>query len=272
MSVTAKALWYIESHLSTELSLDGIAEAAGVSRFHLSRAFAASTGMTLSTYLRARRLSEAAKALAAGAPDIFAVALDFGYGSHEAPTRTFRQHFDVTPEQLRTQAHTNHIQLEEPKRMNPTVPSDLAAPRFVTSPELLLFGISRRCAAVGDPGIPAQWNSFAPHIGHIDGQLGHVTYGVCYNSGEAGEYDYLCGVAVKQFPSHPAEFTRLRVPEQRYAVFNHSGHVSTIAATFRAIWETAGLDPVSAPLFERYGESFDGRTGLGGLEIWIPVK
>ena len=58
MSVTAKAVWYIESHLDSELSLESIAEASGVSRFHLSRAFATSTGTSLAGYMRGRRLSE----------------------------------------------------------------------------------------------------------------------------------------------------------------------------------------------------------------------
>ena len=89
VSVTPKALWYIESHLSSEISLEAVAEAAGVSRFHLSRTFAASTGSSLAGYSRARRLSEAAKALVKGTPDILSVALDAGYSSHEAFTRAF---------------------------------------------------------------------------------------------------------------------------------------------------------------------------------------
>src|SRR5581483_10299997 len=101
VSVTAKALWYIESHLSGDLSLDAIADVVGVSRFHVSRAFGVSMGMSLASYVRRRRLSEAAGALAGGAPDILAVALDSGYGSHEAFTRAFRQQFGITPEQLR---------------------------------------------------------------------------------------------------------------------------------------------------------------------------
>jgi AraC family transcriptional regulator len=276
VSVTAKAIWYIESHLSTDLSLDAIAESAGVSRFHLSRAFAAATGMPISTYLRARRLSEAAKTLAAGAPDILAVALDVGYGSHEAFTRAFRDRFGLTPEQLRSQAHAQNITLEEPKRMNPTANSVLTPPRTEQAGELLIFGLSQPCKAVGDASIPALWNRFTPYIGNIEGQIGHVTYGVCYNSDDAGDYDYLCGVAVTRFPAGPADFTRLRIPPQTYAVFEHRDHISTIAGTFKAIWETglssAGLHAISAPLLERYDENFDGRTGLGGLEIWIPVK
>jgi AraC family transcriptional regulator len=77
-----------------------------VSRFHLSRAFAMTTGQSLSGYIRARRLSEAAKAIAAGVPNLLDVALEAGYGSHEAFTRAFRQYFGITPDELRAQVST----------------------------------------------------------------------------------------------------------------------------------------------------------------------
>ncbi len=75
-----KALWFIESHFADEISLDDIARVSCVSRFHLARAFGIATGMPVIGYLRVRRLTEAAKALANGAPDILAVALSVGYG------------------------------------------------------------------------------------------------------------------------------------------------------------------------------------------------
>ena len=53
-------------------------------------------------YARARRLTEAARVLAKGAPDILNVALEADYGSHEAFTRAFRDHFGMTPEAVRT--------------------------------------------------------------------------------------------------------------------------------------------------------------------------
>ena len=68
-----KALWFIESHLAEALSLDEVAGIAGVSRFHLVRAFAAATGLPVMRYVRARRLTEAARALAGGAPDILSL-------------------------------------------------------------------------------------------------------------------------------------------------------------------------------------------------------
>jgi AraC family transcriptional regulator len=106
MSIVAKALWYIENRYGQPgLSLDEVAAACQVSRFHLTRAFGMATGLSLMRYLRARRMTEAAQALAAGAPDILAVALDAGYGSHEAFTRAFREQFGCTPEAVRAQGH-----------------------------------------------------------------------------------------------------------------------------------------------------------------------
>src|SRR5947208_9066811 len=101
MNPAQKALWFIESHLADPLTLDEVAAIAGVSRFHLVRAFAAATGFSVMRYVRARRLSEAARALADGAPDILGVALDADYGAHEAFTRALREHFGVTHQLVR---------------------------------------------------------------------------------------------------------------------------------------------------------------------------
>src|SRR6202034_2548984 len=108
-----KALWYIESHLAEALTLDEIAGVAAISRFHLVRSFAAATGLPVMRYVRARRLTEAARALAGGAPDILNLALEADYGSHEAFTRAFRDHFGVTPEAGRA-SRLDTIKLQGP--------------------------------------------------------------------------------------------------------------------------------------------------------------
>src|ERR1700722_17711908 len=108
MNPAQKALWFIESHLADELTLDEIAAIGGISRFHMVRAFAAATGLSVMRYERVRRLSEAARALASGAPDILSRALEADYGSHEAFTRAFRDHFGVTPEAVRASARLDN--------------------------------------------------------------------------------------------------------------------------------------------------------------------
>ena len=68
---------------------------------------------------------------------------------------------------------------------------------------------------------------------------------------------------------------RLRIPPQTYAVFLHTDHISNIGATCSVIWNQglpdSGYKAADSPWFEHYSEEFDGRTGLGGLEIWIPI-
>ena len=134
MDPVAKALWFIEGNFARPIELDDIASAAGVSRFHLTRAFGQSLGRSVMRYLRGRRLSEAARLLAAGAPDILNVALDAGYGSHEAFTRAFRDEFGLTPERYRAAPGKTDTSLTEAFLMDDQIPIQLAEPRIVDSP------------------------------------------------------------------------------------------------------------------------------------------
>jgi AraC family transcriptional regulator len=106
--------------------------------------------------------------------------------------------------------------------------------------------------------------------------VGKVAYGAVYDVDENNHFDYLCGVEVPAFPAHPAEFTRLEVPAQTYAVFEHRDHISSIQHTWTRACEQglqeAGCRPADGPILERYGEQFDGRTGLGGVELWVPIE
>jgi AraC family transcriptional regulator len=276
MNPVQKALWFVESHSRELTSLEDIASACHVSPFHITRAFAATMGLSLMRYVRARRLSEAARRLAGGASDILSVALDSGYGSHEAFTRAFREQFALTPEQVRARGNLNEIQITEPITMNTTAIPELAPPRFETRKPTVLVGLAERynCQAAG--GIPDQWQRFSPHLKTIPNQIGDAAYGASYHFDAEGNFDYLCGVEVQDTAVVPNGLTRLPLAAQRYAVFRHSGHVAGVRATCEAIWSnwfpSSGCEPVEAPMLERYGPEFNPVTGMGGLEIWIPVK
>ena len=275
MNAIEKSLWFIESHFAGEITLDEIARAGGVSRFHLTRAFDAATGRSIMRYVRGRRLTEAAKALSNGAPDILSVALDAGYGSHEAFTHAFRDQFGVTPEAIRAQGHLKRIDLVEPIKMDQTLLIKLEPPRFVEGKRLLIAGIGERYSCETSAAIPSQWQRFLPHLGQIPGQLGGTAYGVRCNSDDLGNFDYVCGVEVMDFSRLPADWSRVRIPQQRYAVFSQHGHISTIRSAWNSIWNKwlpeSLYEVADAPDFERYSENFDSATGLGGFEIWIPI-
>jgi AraC family transcriptional regulator len=276
MNPAQKALWFIESHLADALTLDDIAGVAGISRFHMVRAFAAATGFSVMRYVRARRLTEAARALAGGAPDILSVALEADYGSHEAFTRAFRDHFGVTPEAVRAATCLDHLKLQEPILMDSTMTDNLQPPRFATGKALLVAGLGERISYDNGAGIPGLWHRFHQSVANIPGRVGKVAYGVCCNGDDAGNFDYIAGVEVTDFSDLPREFSRVRIPEQKYAVFIHQDHISAIRRTINTIWNrwlpASGLKAADAPSFERYDEKFDPPTGNGGLEIWVPVR
>ena len=276
MNPAQKALWYVESHLADALSLDDIAAIGGVSRFHMVRSFAAATGFSVMRYVRARRLTEAARALAGGAPDILTLAMEADYGSHEAFTRAFRDHFGVTPELVRASTCLDKLKLQEPIVMDSTALDKLQAPRFETGRPFLVAGIGERYSCESSAAIPGQWQRFHQSVDHIPGRIGKVAYGVCCNADDAGNFDYIAGVEVSDFSDLPREFTGIRIPAQKYAVFSHRDHISGIRRTVNTIWNhwlpSSGLKAADAPNFERYDETFDSSTGNGGLEIWIPVR
>jgi AraC family transcriptional regulator len=131
----------MEGRFGGEVSLDELSQAAGISRYHFAHVFAAATGQSTMRYMRGRRLSEAARVLANGGPDILTVALDFGYGSREAFTRAFRDQFGLTPESVRRQRHLDNVNLVEAIKMDDGLITTLAPPRFEQRGLLLIAGL-----------------------------------------------------------------------------------------------------------------------------------
>jgi AraC family transcriptional regulator len=236
MNPVGKAIWFIESHFANDLTLDEIASIAGVSRYYMTRAFGDTTGLSIMRYVRGRRLSEAARLLANGAPNILALAIDSGYSSHEAFTRAFREQFGFTPEAIRKQENLNHIQLTEPLKMEEEPRTYISPPRFETGHVLLIAGIALRYTCETNAGIPAQWQQFLPLIPAIAGQTGRAAFGVRLNGDDEGNFDYLCGVEVEGFSRLSSGLNRLRIAPQKYAVFSHREHVSMIRSTWSTIW------------------------------------
>ncbi|EQA46402.1 GyrI-like small molecule binding domain protein [Leptospira broomii serovar Hurstbridge str. 5399] len=276
MDFVQKALWFVESHKRDTISLEEIADVCGVSPFHLTRTFAATMGVSLMRYVRARRLSEAARQLALGNTDILSLALEVGYGSHEAFTRAFRDQFALTPEQIRAQGHLNNITLVEPITMNAVPITNMDSPRFETLKPRIFAGLVERYDCQSPGGIPDQWQRFAPYLGNIPGQVGDAAYGINFNFDKDGNFEHMSGVEVNDLSNIPKGLNTLRIPAQRYAVFIHKDHIAGIRASFVAIWNKllpeSGVKAVEGPNFERYGLEFNPKTGLGGLEIWIPIE
>ncbi len=83
-----------------DISLQDLADLAGLSRFHLTRLFQRRFGLAPSTYLRLLRLERAKRLLAAGdAPA--GVAASFGFSDQAHLTRRFKAAYGMTPGRYR---------------------------------------------------------------------------------------------------------------------------------------------------------------------------
>jgi len=94
------ALSYIESRLDGEIDCARAAELAQSDEYHFQRAFSMLTGITLTDYIRMRRLTLAATELKRGAK-VIDVALMYGYSSPESFARAFSRFHGVPPSEAR---------------------------------------------------------------------------------------------------------------------------------------------------------------------------
>jgi AraC-like DNA-binding protein len=86
-----------------------LAGIASLSPFHLCRVFRQMTGTSVYDYVLRERLAQALDAIAEGANDLTAVALDAGFASHSHFTARFRAFFGCTPAAFRQTARAGRL-------------------------------------------------------------------------------------------------------------------------------------------------------------------
>ncbi|SES02483.1 AraC family transcriptional regulator [Gracilibacillus ureilyticus] len=95
------AVDYIEENMLGEINYKEVARIACCSVYHFQRMFSFITEVSLSEYIRRRRLSLAAMDLQNSDVKVIDLALKYGYDSPEAFTRAFQQLHGITPTSAR---------------------------------------------------------------------------------------------------------------------------------------------------------------------------
>jgi AraC family transcriptional regulator len=154
-------------------------------------------------------------------------------------------------------------------------------PRFENKKAMIMTGTRVHYTSETMNDIPAQWERFAKHIGKVPNEVGRAAYGVGFNFEKTPfGFDYMTAVEISTDGHLPGDFVTAEIPTQRYAIFRHEGHVSTIRDTIDAIWNKwlpnsgykALVGQAEKPyMIERYGEGFDSQKGMGDIELWIPL-
>lgn len=274
----------IEAELEGPLNVDRLASRAGYSRWHFQRLFAAATGTTPAGYIRARRLSEAARSLRSGQTGILPMALTYGFESQASFTRAFRQHFGLTPGAFRKSPCP--LPLQEPLSLLPAGGNmSILSPEIIYEPARTVAGLITRFISAMSPQsnnletIPALWERFLPHCQNLPLAEPGLSLGVitCAEaSGESGELIYLAGVPVCADSPLPAELTVKQLPGGLYARFTHSGTLSEIGETMRRIYvewlPDSGYLLDERPELEFYDQRFRPDLGQTLFDVLIPIR
>jgi len=103
-----RSIEYIHANLAGATRLKDIAGAAGMSMFHLSRTFRASTGVTLHRYLTRARVERVKALLLDSDQSLAAIADATGFSDQSHMSKAFRLYAGTTPRLFRHTGRPQH--------------------------------------------------------------------------------------------------------------------------------------------------------------------
>ncbi|MFP7298745.1 GyrI-like domain-containing protein [Neobacillus niacini] len=278
-----KLMDYIEAHLTEEISGKEIARIVGMSDYHFKRMFSYMAGMSLSEYIKNRRLSTANVELINGAK-VTDLAYRYGYQSIEGFSRAFREWSGFLPSEVAK----NKIQKSFPKfTFYIDIKGGISMEFKIEKKEKFnIVGVSKR--------VPIQFEGVNNAIAELAQSITeqqrnemhqladlypHQVLNVSYNfdDGYLEEKGYLTHVigfaTTKENPFDDLE--QISIDESEWAIFPNQGPFpATLQETYAKIY-SEWLPSSEYEVRDLPGISFTKFNGpLDNVysEIWMPVK
>ena len=269
-----KTIDYIETVLDGEIDEKKITYLSGYSYPMFSRLFSMLTEMTLSEYIRNRRLTEAAVLLRDTNEKIIDIAIKSGYESSDSFGTAFKSFHGFTPSEVRNGKPfklVSRIQLalsvKGGRSMNITIQKKKA------------FGV----AGINEQGIDSSlcsdvWKNLYSKYSHEElAALGEgQSIGVCHDVENPNIINYMAGYIVADInKAKEMGFDVLEIEENEYAVVELNGSVpECIHEGWKYVMEVFfpeyGYVHSGDPDFEYYYEG-DMHNQDYKMELWIPI-
>jgi AraC family transcriptional regulator len=289
--ILGRTVQWIEAQLDRSLTLEQIAQQAGLSPYHFSRLFTARMGRSVMSHVRGRRLLRAARHLTEH-PGLALVelAFDAGFESQEAFTRAFKRVFGIPPGRFRqgfagfsTTPIEGQFPMTAPSHDATTTTSSAVVqlPDFVTLAAFTVAGLSRRFEPATKSEIPQLWSALTGALPFKGQDPSWTTYGVIWSvDKEEGSFQYMAGVGVQPEAQLPPRFEEKRIPAATYAVFRitlngeavHPQMKSAMATIWGELVPAAGFQVADGPDFERYDGHFAPDRAGAVVDFYLPVK
>ncbi len=279
-----RALHYIEENLTNDIDFREVARLALCSEYHFKRIFSFLAGITLSEYIRRRRLTLAAFELKDSNIKVIDVAIKYNYSSPDSFTRAFQNLHGITPSEAKKNGSslkafpkmTFQLSIKGGNEMNYRIEEKEA---------FHIVGIKERVPIIFhgvNPKIAAMWESLNDETIRKLKELSNVTplgllsASVNFSEGrmeEKGQLDHYIGVATtKDCPDH---LVQLEVPAGTWAVFEAVG---PFPDTLQDVWgriysewfPSSNYEQVEGPEI-LWNEHKNVTSPAFKSEIWIPV-
>lgn len=271
-----ESMHYIETHLTDEIDTEQLGRIACCSSYHFQRMFTYMAGVTLSEYIRRRKMSLAAVDLQTTDAKIIDIAEKYGYRSPTAFNRAFQGIHGVAPSAAREAGVsvksfppiTFKITLKGAEEMNY---------RIEKKDAFRIIGISAPLHKEIESNftiVPQMWQEAAMNgtIQKLSEMMDAKPYGLLGVSACGDEEDWRYFIAVSSTKEAP-EFEEYVIPASTWAVFPGEGTNQSIQELEQRIvteWlPTSGYEYANAPDIEVY---LNPDPQNAQYEVWIPVS
>lgn len=285
LSSMNNAMVYIEENLTDDINYSEVSKIAYCSEYHFKRMFSFLSGISLSEYIRRRRLTLAALDLKDRDLRIIDVAVKYGYNSADSFSRAFHSLHGILP----SEARSENTQLKAYPRMTFQLSIKGGCEmnyRIVEKAPFKLVGFKKRVPIIFEgvnPGIAKMTELLTPEvikqlkaISNVE-PTGIISASTNFSEGrmeEKGELDHYIGVATSG--DETAEFDVLKIDASTWAVFESIG---PFPETLQDVWgriysewfPSSGYEVVEGPEI-LWNESPDTGNSKYRSEIWVPVK
>jgi|OM-RGC.v1.007377242 AraC family transcriptional regulator len=279
-----EAIAYIEENLTGDIDYREAAKKAFCSEFHFKRMFVFLSGVSISEYVRKRRLTMAALELADEKIKVIDAAVKYGYSSPDSFSRAFFQMHGITPSEARKTGY--RLKAFPPMSFQLTIKGGNEMNfRLEEKGPFYIVGLKKRVRIQfnGVNGeIAEMWRSLTPdkiqELKALSDQEpgGLISASVHFSEGrmkEKGELDHYIGAATGE--PGPARYESLKIESSSWAVFEAKG---PFPETLQNIWgriyaewfPSSGYEQTEGPEI-LWNESKDTSSPQFKSEIWIPV-
>lgn len=274
------AIDYIEENLDGEISYEEAACIACCSPYYFQRIFSYVSGVTLSQYIRRRKMTQAAFELQRTDSKVIDIALKYGYSNPTSFNRAFQNVHGITPTEAKTMGST--LQAYPPIRFSIKIAGESAMTYHITEKQpLRIVGI--RIPIVEDLEVNLK---IVPDFWKTTLQ-GNEFSKICRLSDQ--EPDAILGVSVYENPKEiyyyigvvtnapvPFGMYGYEIPGAVRVIFENEGcfkeDVQGIFRRFYMEWlPFSGYKYAKLPDIEIY-PLLDGHPAYGRSEVWIAIN